>query len=221
MENLERKPLIYSDEILKSIKWNSEGLIPVIAQDYQTGEIRMFAWANQEALMLTLQTGYAHYYSRSRKSVWKKGESSGELQKVVEVRIDCDEDTLLYIIKQELNRACHTGERNCFFRSIYGEKVERPLPFETLSRLEEVIKQRLLERPQGSYTVKLFLEGEDRIIQKFGEEAVESLIAIKNGNPKQIAMEVSDLLYHLTLALVVKGLEWYQIMEELASRFKK
>ncbi|WP_333784132.1 bifunctional phosphoribosyl-AMP cyclohydrolase/phosphoribosyl-ATP diphosphatase HisIE [Thermocrinis sp.] len=221
MENLERNPLTYSDELLKSIKWNAEGLVPVIAQDYRTGEIRMFAWANQEALMLTLQTGYAHYYSRSREKVWKKGETSGELQKVIEVRIDCDEDAILYVIEQELNRACHTGERNCFFRGIDGKKTERLLPFETLGRLEEVIKQRLTEKPEGSYTVKLFLEGEDRIIQKFGEEAVESLIALKNGNQKQIAMEVSDLLYHLTLALVVKGLKWHQIMEELASRFKK
>ena len=221
MENLEKNLLTYSDELLKSIKWNADGLVPVIAQDYRTGEIRMFAWANQEALMLTLQTGYAHYYSRSREKVWKKGETSGELQKVIEVRIDCDEDVILYLIEQELNRACHTGERNCFFRSIDGKMAERLLPFETLGRLEEVIKQRLIERPEGSYTVKLFLEGEDRIIQKFGEEAVESLIALKNGNKKQIAMEVSDLLYHLTLALVVKGLEWHQIMEELASRFKK
>lgn len=221
MEDLEKNPLTYSDELLKSIKWNADGLVPVIAQDYRTGEIRMFAWANQLALRLTLQTGYAHYYSRSRKSVWKKGESSGELQRIVEIRIDCDEDVLLYIIKQELNKACHTGERNCFFRNIKGEKVEKPLPFETLTRLEEVIKQRLSERQEGSYTVKLFMEGEDRILQKFGEEAIEALIAIKNGEQKQIAMEVSDLLYHLTLALVTKGLEWHQIMEELASRFKK
>ncbi|WP_448588516.1 bifunctional phosphoribosyl-AMP cyclohydrolase/phosphoribosyl-ATP diphosphatase HisIE [Thermocrinis sp.] len=221
MESLERSPLIYSDELIKSIKWSAEGLVPVIAQDYATGEIRMFAWANQEALMLTLQTGFAHYYSRSRKGVWKKGETSGELQRVIEVRIDCDEDTILYIVRQELNRACHTGERNCFFRRIDGEKVESPLPFETLSRLEEIIKNRLSEKPENSYTVKLFLEGEDRVIQKLGEEAIETLIALKNSDQKQAVMETSDLLYFLTLSLVMKGIDWYQVMEELARRFKR
>ena len=220
MESSERNPLKYSDELIKSLKWNSEGLLPVIAQDYQTGEIRMFAWANQTALMLTLQTGFAHYYSRSRQSVWKKGETSGELQRVVEVRIDCDEDAILYIVEQELNRACHTGERNCFFRNVEGGKITKPLPFETIARLQEVIDQRLREKLENSYTVKLFLEGEDRIIQKFGEEAVETLIALKNANPKEIIAETSDLLYSLVLSLTVKGVRWHEVMEELARRFK-
>ncbi len=202
------------------LKFNEEGLIPVIAQDYRTGEIRMFAWANKEAIEKTIQTGYAHYYSRSRKDLWKKGESSGELQRVVEVRVDCDEDVLLYIVEQEKNRACHTGERNCFFRNIEGKRVDKPLPFETLQRLQEVIEERLKEMPENSYTVKLYKEGEDRILQKFGEEAIETLIALKRGNPEEIKAEVSDMFYHLLLMLTLKGLNIHEVLEELARRMK-
>ncbi len=202
------------------LKFNQEGLIPVIAQDYRTGEIRMFAWANEEAIRKTIETGYAHYYSRSRGSIWKKGESSGELQRVVEIRVDCDEDVLLYIVLQEKNRACHTGERNCFFRDLKGERVKRVLPFETLQRLQEIIQQRLKDMPENSYTVKLFKEGEDRILQKFGEEAIETLIALKRGVPEEIKAEASDMFYHLLLMLSVRGIGIEEVLEELASRIK-
>lgn len=202
------------------LKFNQEGLIPVIAQDYRTGEIRMFAWANEEAIRKTIETGYVHYYSRSRKAIWKKGESSGELQRVVEIRVDCDEDVLLYIVLQEKNRACHTGERNCFFRDLEGKKVKRVLPFETLQRLQEIIQQRLEEMPENSYTVKLFKEGEDRILQKFGEEAIETLIALKRGMPEEIRAEASDMFYHLLLMLTVRNIGIEEVLEELASRIK-
>jgi len=202
------------------LKFNQEGLIPVIAQDYRTGEIRMFAWANEEAIEKTLQTGYAHYYSRSRKSVWKKGETSGELQKVIEVRVDCDEDAVLYIIEQEKNRACHTGERNCFFRDPEGREVKRVLPFEALQRLQEIIRQRLEEMPEDSYTVRLYKEGEDRVLQKFGEEAIETLIALKRGIPEEIRAEVSDMFYHLILMLTIRGIGIEEVLQELASRMK-
>ncbi|NPA40756.1 MAG: bifunctional phosphoribosyl-AMP cyclohydrolase/phosphoribosyl-ATP diphosphatase HisIE [Aquificae bacterium] len=202
------------------LKFNSEGLIPVIAQDYRTGEVRMLAYANEEAVRKTLQTGYAHYYSRSRKEIWKKGETSGELQRVIEVRIDCDEDALIYVIEQEKNRACHTGKRNCFFRKIDGEEVKKPLPFETLQRLQEVIRDRLEHQPEGSYTVKLAKEGIDRVLQKFGEEAIEALIAIKNGEKKEILYETADMLYMLTLALTMRGIDLKEVMEELAKRMK-
>lgn len=202
------------------LKFNQEGLIPVITQDYKTGEIRMFAWANEEAIRRTIETGYAHYYSRSRGSIWKKGESSGELQRIVEIRVDCDEDVLLYIVLQEKNKACHTGERNCFFRDLEGKKVSNVLPFETLQRVQEIIDQRLEERPEGSYTVKLFKEGEDRILQKFGEEAIETLIALKRGVPEEIKGEASDMLYHLLLMLSVRDIGIEEVLRELASRIK-
>ena len=202
------------------LNFNEEGLIPVIAQDYRTGEIRMLAWANEEAVKKTLETGYAHYYSRSRKELWKKGETSGELQRVREVRVDCDEDALIYVIEQEKNRACHTGERNCFFRNIEGEKIDKPLPFEALPRLQEIIRDRLERKPEGSYTVKLAEKGLDKVIQKFGEEAVETLIALKNKDKGEVLYETADMLYMLTLALTMEGIDVSEVMEELIKRMK-
>ena len=202
------------------LKFDEKGLIPVIAQDYRTGEIRMLAWANEEAIKRTLETGYAHYYSRSRGRIWKKGETSGELQRVIEIRVDCDEDAIVYVIEQEKNRACHTGERNCFYRDLEGKKVEKPLPFETLPRLQEILKDRLERKPEGSYTVKLAGEGLDRVLQKLGEEAVETLIAIKNGRKEEILCETADLLYMLTLALTMESVEITEVMEELIRRMR-
>ena len=202
------------------LNFNPEGLIPVIAQDYRTGEIRMFAWANEEAIQKTLETGYAHYYSRSRKKLWKKGETSGELQKVKEVRVDCDEDVLIYVIEQEKNRACHTGERNCFYRNIEGDRIEKPLPFEALPRLQEIIRDRLEKKPEDSYTVKLAQKGLDKVIQKFGEEAVETLIALKNKDKGEVLYETADMLYMLSLALTMESIDVSEVMEELIKRMK-
>lgn len=201
------------------LKFDKNGLLPVVVQDYRTGEIRMFAWANKEAIEKTLQTGYAHYYSRSRGGLWKKGETSGNLQRVIEVRVDCDEDAVLYVVEQ-VGEACHTGERNCFFRDIEGERIKRVLPFETLQRLQDVIRQRIEEKRENSYTYRLYQEGEDRILQKFGEEAIESLIALKNSKLEEIRAELADMLYHMVLMLTVRGMDVSEVFEELGRRFK-
>ncbi len=202
------------------IKFDEKGLVPVVAQDWRTGEIRMLAYANKEAIEKTVKTGYAHYFSRSRNKIWKKGETSGELQRVKEIRIDCDGDALIYMVEQGKNKACHTGERNCFFRRLNEEKVNNVLPFETLQRLEEIIRERIEKLPENSYTAKLVKEGKDRILQKFGEEAIESLIALKNGNKEEIKEEVADMLYFLVLALSVNQTSVTEIMEELSDRIK-
>ncbi|WP_457601195.1 bifunctional phosphoribosyl-AMP cyclohydrolase/phosphoribosyl-ATP diphosphatase HisIE [Hydrogenivirga sp.] len=202
------------------LNFNEDGLVPVVAQDYRTGEVRMLAWANEEAVRKTLETGYAHYYSRSRKRIWKKGETSGEVQRVKEIRIDCDEDALIYVVEQEKNRACHTGERNCFYRDIDSRKVDKPLPFEALPRLQEIIRERLEEKPEGSYTVKLAEKGLDKVIQKFGEEAVETLIALKNQNKEEILYETADMLYMLSLALTLNQINIEEVMEELVRRMR-
>jgi len=208
-------------ELLKKLKFDEKGLIPVVAQDYRTGEIRMVAYANKEAIKRTLETGYAHYYSRSRQQIWKKGETSGELQRVKEIRVDCDNDTLIYVIEQEKNKACHTGERNCFFRNIDGEYVlKKPLPFEVLPRLQEVLEDRIENLPEGSYTTKLVKEGFDRIVQKFGEESVEVLIALMNRDKEQVVYESADMLYHWLLALTYLGIDIKEVLEELGRRFK-
>ncbi len=203
-----------------SLKFDKNGLLPVVVQDYRTGEVRMFAWANKEAIEKTLQTGYAHYYSRSRGGLWKKGETSGNLQRVIEIRLDCDEDAVLYVVEQ-VGEACHTGERNCFFRDIEGERIKRVLPFETLQRLQEVIRQRIEEKRENSYTYRLYQEGEDRILQKFGEEAIESLIALKNSKFEEIRAELADMLYHMVLMLTVRGMDVSEVFEELGRRFKR
>jgi len=208
-------------DLLKDLKFDDRGLIPVVAQDYRTGEIRMVAYANEEAIRKTLETGYAHYYSRSRQKLWKKGETSGELQRVREIRVDCDNDTLIYLIEQEKNRACHTGERNCFFRNLEGEYVlKKPLPFEVLPRLQEVLKDRIENLPEGSYTTKLVKQGFDRIVQKFGEESVEVLIALMNRDKEQVVYESADMLYHWLLALTYLGIDVKEVLEELSRRFK-
>ncbi|RTZ58746.1 MAG: bifunctional phosphoribosyl-AMP cyclohydrolase/phosphoribosyl-ATP pyrophosphatase [Gammaproteobacteria bacterium] len=203
------------------VKFDEKGLVPVIAQDYKTGEVRMLAYANGEAIKKTLETGYAHYYSRSRQKIWKKGETSGELQRVKEIRIDCDGDALVYVIEQEKNKACHTGERNCFYRNLKGEYViKKPLPFEVLPRLQEVINERLKTMPEGSYTAKLAKEGIERIAQKFGEESVETLIAMVKRDKNQVVYESADMLYHWILALSYLGIDVVEVFEELAKRFK-
>lgn len=202
------------------LKFNEEGLIPVIAQDYRTGEVRMLAYANEEAVKKTLETGYAHYYSRSRKKIWKKGETSGELQRVIEVRVDCDQDALIYVIEQEKDRACHTGERNCFYKNLEGKKVEKPLPFEVLPRLQDVIREKIEKKEEGSYTAKLVSQGNERVFQKFGEEAVETLIALMKGKREEIIYESADMLYTFLVSLSVRGIDVKEVMEELIRRFK-
>ncbi|NPA32646.1 MAG: bifunctional phosphoribosyl-AMP cyclohydrolase/phosphoribosyl-ATP diphosphatase HisIE [Aquificae bacterium] len=202
------------------LRFNEEGLIPVIAQDYRTGEVRMLAWANEEALKKTLETGYAHYYSRSRKRIWKKGETSGELQRVREVRVDCDEDALIYVVEQERNRACHTGHRNCFYRTLTGEEVKKPLPFEVLQRLQEVVRERIKRGDENSYTYRLVKSGRERVFQKFGEEAVELLIALMKGNREEIISEGADALYALVVSLEVSGVDITEVLEELIRRFR-
>ncbi len=202
------------------LKFDEKGLIPVVAQDYTTGEIRMVAWANEEAIKKTLETGYAHYFSRSRGKIWKKGETSGELQRVREIRVDCDQDTLIYVIDQEKNTACHTGERNCFFRKIDGTSAKDPLPFETLKRLQEVLQSRIREKPENSYTAKIVAKGPDKVYQKLGEEAVESIIALKNGNKKEIISEISDMLYFTVLSLTLQNIGVEEVMEELIRRMR-
>ncbi len=195
-----------------------EKLFPVVVQDYETGEVRMLAYVNGEALRRTLETGYAHYYSRSRKKIWKKGETSGNYQEVVEVRKDCDGDAYLYVIKQK-GVACHTGNRNCFYQRLNNGKVS-PLPFEILKRLEELIKDRIKNKPKNSYTVKLVSCGESRVYQKFGEEAVELILALSRGKREEVILEGADLLYSLIVSLALRGVSITEILEELIRRFR-
>ncbi|MGC8587697.1 MAG: bifunctional phosphoribosyl-AMP cyclohydrolase/phosphoribosyl-ATP diphosphatase HisIE [Hydrogenobaculum sp.] len=206
---------------IEDIAFNEQGLVPVIAQDAFSGEIRMLAYANKEAVKKTIETGYAHYFSRSRNSIWKKGETSGELQEVLEIRIDCDNDALIYMIKQQKDIACHTGNRNCFFRA-FNKENEKPslMPFEILPFLERLIIDRISNPVENSYTSKLIKEGLDRIVQKVGEEAIESVIAFKNQDKKEIAYELADLIYHILVGIKYSDMSFEDIEFELIRRHK-
>ncbi|WP_457625105.1 bifunctional phosphoribosyl-AMP cyclohydrolase/phosphoribosyl-ATP diphosphatase HisIE [Persephonella sp.] len=205
--------------ILEKIKFNSEGLVPVVTQSYYTGKVLMQAYANKEAIQKTIETGYATYYSRSRKSLWIKGETSGNKQKVVKIKIDCDEDSILYLVK-DYKVACHTGEESCFYREINLKKPEKPDAYEIFHALYEKLLQRKIEKPEGSYVAKLFEKGSDKIIQKVGEEAVETVIALKNKDKKEIIYETSDLIFHLIVALVDAGVKLEDIQDELLKRYR-
>ncbi|MDP9348488.1 MAG: bifunctional phosphoribosyl-AMP cyclohydrolase/phosphoribosyl-ATP diphosphatase HisIE [Gemmatimonadota bacterium] len=202
------------------LKFDERGLLPVVAQDAGTGEVLMLAWADREALRLTRETGRAHYWSRSRQALWQKGETSGHVQRVVELRADCDGDAVLYRVEQT-GPACHTGEASCFFRRVEEESLGHASAGagHVLSRVEEIVRRREAERPEGSYTTYLFEKGLDKILKKVGEEATETLIAAKNPGSDELRSEVADLLFHLLVLLRARDLPLAEVWVELEARF--
>ncbi len=204
---------------LDEIKFNSDGLVPVVAQAASTGEILMLAYANREALERSSLSGLAHYWSRSRQSLWMKGETSGNTQAVREIRVDCDGDAVLYRVDQT-GPACHTGEPDCFFRTLEGDHLtDAPGPAHILGRVDEVIATRIREPKPGSYTNYLFDAGLDKILKKVGEEATEVVIAAKNESPEDLRGEAADLLFHLLVLLRVRDLPVETLWGELEARF--
>ena len=199
------------------IRYDEYGLVPVIAQDAKTNEVLTLAYANQEAVEKTVATGEAHYYSRSRSELWRKGETSGNTQRIVEVRLDCDGDALLYRVEPR-GPACHTGERSCFFTPVYRESGEVPNLGQTLTRLAGTIAGRHEEMPQGSYTAKLFQRGTGYAAQKVGEEAVEVVVAALEG--EKLAEETADLLYHLLVLLEERGVKSEEVARVLDERHR-
>ncbi|WP_297497303.1 bifunctional phosphoribosyl-AMP cyclohydrolase/phosphoribosyl-ATP diphosphatase HisIE [Thermococcus sp.] len=204
------------DELIEKVDWEKNGgIVPVVVQDTK-GEVLTLAYMNREALKRTLETGYAHYYSRSQRRVRMKGEVSGNTQRVKEIRIDCDSDALLLIVGQK-GVACHTGNYSCFYRKL-GEP-ERVLPMDysltILRELEELIRKRKENPIEGSYTSKLFKEGRERIYKKFGEEAVEVLVAETR---EGLIYETADMLYHLLVLLAYNDVSLGEVMAELRRR---
>ncbi len=192
-----------------NVRFDENGLVPVVAQDAATDEVLTLAYANDEAVEKTLSTGEAHYYSRSRKELWRKGATSGNTQAVVEVRLDCDGDALLYRVEPR-GPACHTGERTCFFTTLAGEGVGVATRAAdgadfgtTVERLAGTIARRHREMPEGSYTADLIRRGTDRLAQKVGEEAVEVVVASLRDD--RLAEETADLVYHLLVLLEERG----------------
>ncbi|MGL6197754.1 MAG: bifunctional phosphoribosyl-AMP cyclohydrolase/phosphoribosyl-ATP diphosphatase HisIE [Lachnospiraceae bacterium] len=197
-------------------KLNAEGLLPVITQDYKTGEVLMMAYMNEQAFNDTIKTGTMTYYSRSRQSLWVKGETSGHYQYVKSLTIDCDKDTMLAQVDQ-IGAACHTGNPSCFFTSLAGENDEKK-PLKVFESVYATILDRKENPREGSYTNYLFDKGIDKILKKVGEEASELIIAAKNPNPEEIKYELSDFLYHAMVLMVEKGITWDDIIQELAER---
>lgn len=198
-------------------KLNSDGLLPVITQNYKTGEVLMMAYMNEQAFNDTIKTGTMTYYSRSREALWVKGETSGHYQYVKSLSIDCDKDTLLAQVDQ-IGAACHTGHANCFFTALVGDESDETNPLKVFESVYDTILDRKQNPKEGSYTNYLFDKGIDKILKKVGEEATELVIAAKNPNPEEIKYELSDFLYHAMVLMVEKGITWDDIIKELATR---
>ncbi|MEO8090841.1 MAG: bifunctional phosphoribosyl-AMP cyclohydrolase/phosphoribosyl-ATP diphosphatase HisIE [Gemmatimonadales bacterium] len=210
---------------LSAVRFGADGLVPVVTQESRSGDVLMVAFANRDALDRTLATGLAHYYSRSRGALWQKGETSGHIQRIVEVRLDCDGDTLLYRVEQT-GPACHTGTRTCFSTVIGGAAGQQGSEGgrgedpggHVLSRLARTIAQRAADQPKGSYTAELLAAGVGKASQKVGEEAVEVVVAANSEADERLASEAADLLYHLLVLLQARGVPLDAVLRELESR---
>jgi phosphoribosyl-AMP cyclohydrolase / phosphoribosyl-ATP pyrophosphohydrolase len=205
----------------EEIRFDERGLVPVIAQDATTGAVLTLAYANREALDRTLASGEAHYYSRSRGELWHKGATSGNTQRVVEVRLDCDGDALLYRVLPS-GPACHTGEETCFFTTVEGGGIEAADGERRLGamvdELAATISARHREMPEGSYTARLLGEGRKRVAQKVGEEAVEVVVAALAD--ERLAEEAADLVYHLLVLLEERGVGTDEVARVLRDRHR-
>lgn len=211
------------NEWIKELKFGADGLLPVIVQDAVSREVLMLAYMNEEALRQTLATGRSVFYSRSRRELWLKGETSGNRQYVREIAYDCDADTLLLTVEQT-GAACHTGNRSCFFRRIPagGEAAEgeRKAESDIFPELYRVIRERKAKPAAGSYTAGLLAAGKDRILKKIGEEAGEVIIASKNDDPAEIIYEMADLWFHSLVLLGSHAIPPEQVYAELRRRRK-
>lgn len=200
------------------MNFNDNGLIPAIVQHARSGEVLMLGYMNEDALRRTLDSGLVTFWSRSRGELWQKGATSGNVLRLVEVRLDCDGDALLVLAEPD-GPTCHTGERSCFHRALSEERIDRPAPPSAiLARLADVIGQRAAERPEGSYTARMLDGGVDRIGKKIGEEAAEVIIAAKNASHPELAWELADLFFHSLLLLADRGLAPEAVWEELRRR---
>ncbi len=203
---------------IDQLNYNQEGLIPVVVQESTTKQVLMLAYMNEEALDITLTTKQATYYSRSRKSLWVKGETSGNTQRVVSISYDCDADSLLLMVEQT-GVACHTGEMSCFHNPLTQEENKPQLSL--LEKLYQTIEERKTNPVEGSYTTYLFTKGIDKILKKVGEETAEVIIAAKNHSSSEMTYEISDLVYHTLVLMVQEGVKLDQIETELKRRQKK
>lgn len=202
----------------ENIRFDEKGLIPAVVQDVNTGKVLMLAYMNEESIKLTLETKKTWFYSRSRKKLWNKGETSGNFQAVKKISYDCDGDAVLLEV-EPLGPSCHTGEMSCFFNNVFNEEGDNSSNI--LERLYSRISDRRENPVEGSYTNYLFDKGIDKILKKVGEETSEVIIASKNNSKDEMTYEISDLVYHLLVLMVDRGLSINDIKKELNKRYKK
>ena len=212
-------------EQLNKIDWEKmDNLIPVITQDATTNEVLMLAYMNKEALELTIKTNYAHYFSRSKQRIWKKGESSNHLQEVVDILIDCDNDTILLKVNQT-GVACHTGRKSCFFTKLETNETISDIQIVTtnaygvIDTLYHTIQEKKNDDPNKSYTAKLLQGNQNSMLKKIVEESGEFTFAIKDDNTQEIIYEAADITYHVLVALASKNISPDRVKQELARRF--
>jgi phosphoribosyl-ATP pyrophosphohydrolase/phosphoribosyl-AMP cyclohydrolase len=209
------------------VRFDEKGLVPCVMQDARSGEVLTLAYMNEESLMLTLETGEVHLYSRSRREIWHKGATSGNVQRVRQIRYDCDGDALVALV-DPAGPACHTGERSCFYRDLEGTAdpgVDAPgvvgepalLPYEALATLERTLVARQRRRPEGSYTVEL-LENSKLAGDKVREEAAEVVKAVNSESDERVAEEGADVVYHLAVLLLSRGLSMAEVLHVLNGR---
>lgn len=210
--------MLDNEVTMKNINFNEEGLVPVIAQSYDTKEVLMLAYMNEEALQKTMDEKVAYYYSRSRKTLWKKGETSGHFQYVKAMYYDCDQDALLLLVDQQ-GVACHTMHRTCFFEPIIEDSENKTASF-VIDEVYATIEERRRNPVEGSYTQYLFTKGIDKILKKVGEETAEVIIGAKNRNKAEVTYEIADLVYHTLVLMVEQNVKPDDIRNELKRRQK-
>ena len=199
---------------IDELKFDAHGLIPAVVVDYMSKNVLMVAYMNRESLEISIREGRTCFWSRSRKELWRKGETSGNTQEIADIIADCDRDTLLVSVKKA-GPACHLGNESCFVDKVYESDTLRGF---SIDELYELIKGRKTEGKEGSYTSYLFEKGIDKILKKVGEESTEVIIAAKGGDRAETVYEVADLMYHVMVMMVEMGISSDDIMSELASR---
>jgi phosphoribosyl-ATP pyrophosphohydrolase/phosphoribosyl-AMP cyclohydrolase len=211
------------------VRFDERGLAPCVIQDSRSGEVLMLAYLNEEALRLTMETGEVHLYSRSRDEIWHKGASSGNFQRVTQLRYDCDGDAVVALV-EPAGPACHTGERSCFYRDLEGSAESAvdappapgepvPVPFEALAGLERTLIERKRDRPAGSYTVEL-LDDPSLAASKVKEEAAEVVKAVKGESEERVAEEAADVIYHMAVLMLSRGVSMAEALQILNGRRK-